>query len=931
MNKLLLARLNLNHEIMKRLAFLVSAALVALTASASGDYEPKADPAAEVVCGNARFTVLTPKLIRMEWSEDGKFEDRATLAIVNRRLEVPSFKVSRKGKGVAITTSGLKLTYTGEGRFDGRNLKVEFSMNDASAPKGVRKVVWTPDSDDSGNLLGTTRTLDGCDGTRTKEPYDKGILSRDGWALVDESERHLFVEDDSDWKTWVASRDGADRQDLYMFAYGHEYKEALGDFVKVAGRIPMSPKYTLGYWWSRYWQYSDAEFVALGKQIRSMGIPIDIMVIDMDWHETWTLGAKNAPKDEFGQRIGWTGYTWQKQLFPNPSNFLQEIHDMNMKTSLNLHPASGIQPYEDCYEEFVKDYLSRTSEYDGPEGYIYGEQQYTFAGEKDPVGKPGEKAPVPFRIDDRNWADSYFNSVIHPLEEQGVDFWWLDWQQWRISKYVPELSNTFWLNRTFFDDKVRRTEAEGKMAPRPLIYHRWGGLGSHRYQLGFSGDTYCTWQVLGYLPYFTATASNVGYGYWGHDIGGHMLRKGESGTDPQMLTRWLQFGVFTPIFKTHSTKNVSLERRIWMFPDYFDAMRDAVRLRYTLSPYIYTAARATYDTGVSMCRPMYYDYPEAEEAYTWTQQYMFGDDILAAAIDSPADSVTGLSERTWWLPEGCDWYDAATGTLINGGVKVAGRYTIDENPYFIKAGAVIPMASSEIRNLQEADNELWLFVAPGGKESSASVYEDDGNTQAYSSDYATTVVTNTVSDGKAVVKVSARQGSYEGMCPTRKLRVVFDNILPPSRITVNGVEVPYSRFSKPGCWSYDGMSLSATLVLEEESCGNEVTVECTYSQEEDRALLNGKKALIRRIFALTPEAKLNFGTFVDAYMMLPVDFLKIAQCASLVNENPSKAAEYLRDINLDAMFDTLESFGKLPAEFKAKVRAQGSAVYGPAE
>lgn len=158
-------------------------------------------------------------------------------------------------------------------------------------------------------------------------------------------------------------------------------------------------------------------------------------------------------------------------------------------------------------------------------------------------------------------------------------------------------------------------------------------------------------------------------------------------------------------------------------------LRAAIRLRYSLSPYIYIAARITYDTGISMCRPMYYDYPEASEAYEWKQQYMFGDDILVAAIDKPADTQTGLSEQTWWLPAGNDWYDAATGTLLEGGVKVLGRYTIDENPYFIKAGTVIPMASPEITNLQDSNNELYLLVAPGDSDANASVYEDDGNTR----------------------------------------------------------------------------------------------------------------------------------------------------------------------------------------------------------
>ena len=359
----------------------------------SAGENPAASSESYVVFGNARFTVLTPRLVRMEWSADGKFEDRATLGIVNRKLDVPAFKVTKRGNKTIIRTDSLTLTYTGQDKFDSDNLEVSFSMTDFSGRKPIeRKVSWHPGADDSGNLLGTTRTLDGCDGVKTKEPYDPGVISRDGWAIIDESERHVLVPDDSDWGEWVAERDSADRLDLYIFAYGHDYKAAVSDFTKIAGKIPLPPKFAFGYWWSRYWQYSDFEFTDLAKQMRSLDIPIDVMVVDMDWHETWSLRKKNAPKDEYGQRIGWTGYTWQKQLFPNPANFLQDIHNLGMKTSLNLHPASGIQPYEDCYDRFVTDYTSRTDNYDGPEGY---------------VNEKGEKVSVPFRISDKDWTEAY--------------------------------------------------------------------------------------------------------------------------------------------------------------------------------------------------------------------------------------------------------------------------------------------------------------------------------------------------------------------------------------------------------------------------------------------------------------------------------------------------------------------------------------------
>ena len=877
--------------------------LATLSAWAQDIGDPVADPAAVVVCGNARFTVLGSRLIRMEWAEDGQFEDRATLGVVNRKMPVPPYTTKRSGKGVTIKTGDITLTYSGSGKFSGDNLSVSFSMADPSSKRGAKTVTWHPGLDEGGNLLGTTRTLDGCDGEKTADPYDKGVVSLDGWAVIDESERHVLESVDSDWGKWVAPREPGQRQDLYLFAYGHDYMAAVSDFTKIGGSIPLPPKFAFGYWWCRYWQYSDFEFVRLGRQIRSFGIPIDVMVLDMDWHKTWTMWMKDAPHDEFGQRVGWTGYTWNNTLFPNPANLLKELSDLGLKTTLNLHPASGIQPHEEPYERFLADYLSRTDDYDGPKGY---------------VKEDGSKAPVPFRIDDMAWADAYFNSVIHPLEKLGIDFWWVDWQQWKESKYTPGLSNTFWINYAFFNDMVRQSASEGTHARRPMIYHRWGGIGSHRYQIGFSGDTYATWKVLGYLPHFTATASNVGYGYWGHDIGGHMQPPGATGTDPEMYTRWLQFGVFTPIFKTHSTKDMTMEKRFWVFPDYFDAMRAAIRLRYDLSPYIYNAAREAHDSGVSICRPLYYYWPEAEESYSYDQEYLFGEDILATVICERADSVTALAHRTVWFPEG-EWYDMASGSLIEGGQTLELSYTIDENPYYIKAGAVIPLAGAEIRSLQEESNELRLLVVPGDGQSRARIYEDDGKTQAYEEEYAVTTVSKT-SDGESLLLIVApREGHYEGMSENRKLDIILEGILPPTKICVNGQEVPYSRFAaheEGPVWGYDGSELSATVYLPEAPVGEETRLECTLCPCE-RSLLDGKKGIIKRMMALTPESKLVLDGKAD-----PESFLQLAQYGSFITENPSMATSLLEAFDPSSAVETLASFGTVPEDFLEKLRAQ---------
>ncbi len=885
---------------MKRIILILATLLAGSIASFSQDYEPKADDRAVVTIGNARFTVLTSRLIRMEWAEDGVFEDRATLGVVNRLLPVPEFKANKSSKRLVIRTSDLTLTYKNTGKFSPDNLTVEFKMNG-------KKRSWKYGMSEEDNLLGTCRTLDQCDGEKTMDPFDKGVVSRAGWAILDETGRHVFVPTGTDWGDWAQARDGGkDREDLYIFAYGHDYKAAVSDFTKIAGKIPLPPKYAFGYWWCRYWQYSDYEIRDLMDHFRGFNIPIDVFIIDMDWHEMWNDDVFTGYQDQSGQTLGCTGYTWKEDFFPKPENLLQDLHNYGVKTSLNIHPASGIQPYEEPYERMREDYLSRTSVYDGPRDFI---------------NEDGSKAFIPWCIDQREWADAYFNSVMHPMEKMGVDFWWLDWQQQRLNKeFIPGMNQTFWINHVFFKDM----EKQGKQ--RPMIYHRWGGVGSHRYQVGFSGDTFATWKVLGYLPYFTSTAANIGYGYWGHDIGGHMQPRGVGATNPELYTRWMQSGVFTPIYKSHSTKNMTMEKRFWVFPEHFDMMREAIRLRYNLSPYIYTAARECYDTGISLCRPMYYEYPEAEEAYSFKQEFMFGRDILATTVCEPIDSSTALAGRQMWLPAGGDWYDVSTGTTYKGGQIVDLKYTLFENPWFVKARAVIPMAMPDIQSLQEASDGFCLFVAPGDGVFSTSLYEDDGATQNYKAEYAITTIDKRSDASGLTLYIHPRKGNYKGALPTRTVRVVLDAVLPAQSVWVNGSEIPYTRFpeqrGQSAVWTYDGASLQTVIYLETASAAEDISVLVIYpeSNKTDREVVNGKKGLLRRITSLSEECKFIYATYVNGWKQMPMGFIRAAGTGSHITEDPSNAAGYLKSLDLEAAYEPFNT-DKVPAQFKTKLAA----------
>ncbi|MGA9427588.1 MAG: TIM-barrel domain-containing protein, partial [Terracidiphilus sp.] len=509
--------------------------------------DPVADPKAVVIFQHARFTVLTPQLIRMEWSPDNRFEDHASLVFINRRLPVPRFlkTISGDSEKLTIKTNALTLVYApgaGDGRFTPDDLSISLGSGDDL-------FTWRPGETDTENLMGTTRTLDGALGDKTGEPIGQGLVSRSGWALVDDSTRPLFDSDDFSFKQgerspwpWVIERPAGEQQDWYFFGYGHDYKKTLGDFVRVAGRIPLPPRFAFGTWWSRYWAYSDQEIQQIVKGFHENDTPLDVFVIDMDWHLNREQLQARGEKDQSGNSLGWTGYTWNPLLFPDPTQFLDWLHGEHLKTSLNLHPASGIQPWEAAYPA-----MARAMGVD-----------------------PATKKYIPFDPTSKRWATAYFDTVLHPLEKQGIDFWWLDWQQEPFMTPIPGLSQTWWLNYIHFTDQQR----EGK---RPLLFHRWGGLGNHRYQIGFSGDTVSVWPSLAFQPWFTSTAANVGYAYWSHDIGGHM----PGAVDPELFTRWVQFGAFSPILRTHTTKNPDSERRIWAYPEpYSGILRDAFQLRY---------------------------------------------------------------------------------------------------------------------------------------------------------------------------------------------------------------------------------------------------------------------------------------------------------------------------------------------------------------
>jgi alpha-glucosidase len=696
--------------------------------------DPLANPDSIVVSGHARFTVLTPRLVRMEWSETGTFEDRGTYAFPTRYTPTPPHFATRvDGDTLTIDTGRLVLRYTQDSKFTAGTLSIAFDLD--GQPQ-----TWRPGMPNPSNLRGTRRTLDQCEGDAALE---EGLLSRAGWALFDDGRSVVFNLDDG----WVAPRPDYEMQDWYFFGYGHDYKEALADYTRFGGPVPLIPRFVLGAWWSRFWAYSAQDLQGLVRDFAHHDLPLDVLVVDMDWHTPHA----------------WTGYTWNRALFPDPPAFLAWVHDEGLRVTLNLHPAQGVQSFEEIYPRFA-----------GALGV-----------------DPATGQAVPFRITDKRFVKHYFGLLHHPLEDDGVDFWWMDWQQGEASE-MRGLDPLPWLNHLHFHDSTRRGR-------RPMLYSRWGGLGNHRYYIGFSGDTYVGWPALQFQPYFTAAASNVAYGWWSHDIGGHM----GGATEPELFARWVQFGALSPCLRLHSTKDPRAERRPWKYPDdVYQAAKAAFHLRYQLVPYLYTMARLASDTGLSLCRPLYYEHPDEDAAYAARYQYYFGDRIIAAPIVHPADPRTGMAAADVWIPEGT-WIDYTTKETFTGPRWVRLVGDLHRVPMLVKEGAILPLAPLAHRTDALPHDRLILSVFPGA-EGRFRLYEDDGLTEAYKAGQCEwTEIRTRTSEDTWTVEVAPVAGHCDALPGRRQYEIRLEGSHRPRQVTLDGVAT--------ADWAYDPQALATTI------------------------------------------------------------------------------------------------------------------------
>lgn len=596
------------------------------------------DESMVITGGKWRIQVLTSRLMRIEWSPSGVFEDRPTQMIINRSFTpVEEVKIQRSTddagiERVTVTTPAMSLHYDGQ-EFTSHGLYATAIMPEQWGAEwrwGISdERPWIKGQ----NLRGTCRTLDDVDG---RVELDNGILDGRGITAVEDTTAP--IQD-----SWPTAREKGSH-DVYIFAYGWNFRAAVADYYRLTGAQPILPRYALGNWWSRYHRYSADEYLQLMQGFSEHQIPLSVAVIDMDWH------LVDVP-EKYGS--GWTGFTWNRELFPDPEGFLNTLKKRGLATMLNLHPADGVRAFEEPYPDLA-----------------------TAMGVD-----PASEETIAFAPDSAQFMTAYMRHVLEPMEAQGVDAWWVDWQQGAFSR-------TQGLDPLWLLNHVHVLHNAAQNGGRGLTLSRYAGPGSHRYPVGFSGDTIVSWESLKFQPEFTATASNIGYGWWSHDIGGHM----NGVNDRELQTRWVQLGVFSPIMRLHSSNNPLMSKEPWRWGVRESAIQaEFMRLRHRLVPYLHSEQCWGHQNLAPLVEPMYWETPESDGAWNVPYQYRFGRQLVVAPLTDPEDDASGLARVDVFLPPG-KWVDLLTGHVYRGGRTMAMYRPLEYLPVLASEGAIVPLA-----------------------------------------------------------------------------------------------------------------------------------------------------------------------------------------------------------------------------------------------
>lgn len=675
-----------------------------------------------------RITVLTDLLVRLEFSEEGYFEDRPTELASFRNFPVPQMKVDQNETFLDITTKYFNLQYIKEKSFYGTKYAPDSNLKIKLLDSGNK--VWYMGHPEVRNYSGILGDLDKSFNEKAvgevkdlkhvkKQVGDflfktRGLYSTDGFASIDDSKSNFIAEDGT-----LIFNDKK-RIDVYVFLYNKDFGNCLQSYFMLTGMPPLIPRYALGIWWNKTDFYNFEDIKSLLIAFNKHKIPLSILLLGDNWH----LKDKNNL-----QRFS-SGFTFNRDLFAKPEEFTKYLHERGVSLGINIDPSDGIYPHEPKYDDFAKE-----------------------------LGV-SEKQTIPFNAFDKNLISAYLEYFINPLYDVGVDFFWLNYRDYEDKNTQSAL------NYYQFND-FKKSEAL-----RPLILSKVSNYAPHKYPVHYSGETLVSWNTLKKLPYYNSTSSNIGLSWWSHDIGGYK----DGIEDAELYIRYVQYGTYSPIFRFSAKYGNYYKREPWKWDvKTLSIVREYCQLRHRLIPYLYSEAYKYHKVGLPLIQPIYYQYPHMYDEIDYKNEYYFGTELFVAPITKPKDNVMNRAVEKLFLPEGM-WYDFKTGKKFPGNKRYVLFYKDEDYPVFAKSGSIICLADLEKNlNVTNPPKTMEIHVFPG-KNNSYNLYEDDGYSNLYEEGYyiLTRVDYNYLANNYTLI-IRALEGKTGIIPEKRNYRIRFRN------------------------------------------------------------------------------------------------------------------------------------------------------------
>jgi alpha-D-xyloside xylohydrolase len=559
----------------------------------------------------------------------------------------------------------------------------------------------------------------------------------------------------------------------YYFMYGGNADGVIAKMRDLTGRAPMLPLWTYGYFQSKERYKSQDEAVDVIKKYRELKVPLDGII--QDW-QYW------------GNNYLWNAMEFLNVDFPNPQKFVDDVHKLNAHLTISIWNSFG--PKTKQYREL--DSI----------GALMNFTTWPQSGsEKWPPLRDypsGVRVYDPYNPTARDIFWKYLNKGLFSL---GIDGWWLDSSEPDHLDFKPSDMD----NKTFLGSfrKVRnafplmtvggvydhqRSVSDSK---RVFILTRSAFAGQQRYGAHtWSGDVNSSWNALRNQISAGLNFSLTGIPYWNSDIGGFFLwnfkKKLEDPEYRELYVRWLEFGTFCPMMRSHGE---GAPREIYQFgkkgDKAYDAIEKYINLRYRLLPYIYSTSWDVTANHSSMMRALVMDFANDKNALDINDQFMFGKSIMVCPVTNAmyikrvvngrdtllVEDFSSTKAKESYLPDGSDWYDFWTGEKFRGNKKVSRETPVDIIPLYIKAGAILPIAPV----VQYAEEKKWdkleIRVYPGA-DGKFVLYEDENDNYNYEKGVYSTITFNW-NDKSRSLTINDRNGSFPGMLESRKFNIVF--------------------------------------------------------------------------------------------------------------------------------------------------------------